>query len=116
MKISSKGKSTPIIVSDNIDEKDLELHCSRKLDQLYAKSEERKIRHILICNKCETFFFKNKAKKVIWSIMGFRSHSECWNHTTYEFGHLDEHEEIIGFGIGFTPLEYYEQLRKNKEL
>ena len=32
MKISSKGKSTPIIVSDNIDEKDLELHCSRKLD------------------------------------------------------------------------------------
>ena len=32
MKISSKGKSTPIIVSDNLDEKDLELHCSRKLD------------------------------------------------------------------------------------
>lgn len=117
IRIANRGQRTKIVTNPEIAEKDLELHCSRKLEQhFYPEAEDRRIRHILICNKCESFFFKNKDKKVVWSMMGFRSHSECWNHTTYEFGSLEEGEEILGFGIGFTPLEYYEQLRASKEL
>ena len=49
-------------------------------------------------------------------MMGFRSHSECWNHSTYDFGTLEENEEIIGFGIGFTPMSQYDQMRKERKL
>ena len=45
-------------------------------------------------------------------MMGFRSHSECSNHTIYNFGSLKENEEILGFGLGFIPEEKYLLARK----
>ena len=74
------------------------------------------MRYITICNKCETFFFYNREKTIVWSMIGFQEHANCKNFNLYLFGSLSEREEIIGFGVGTTSEECYEQLRKDRKI